>query len=56
MSEVLEQKNKVDAAVNKYEDLIAEEYVDVFVLDEALMEAYEAQSVYVRMLERELNL
>lgn len=51
LSELEKESNHADAA---YEQLLADECMDVFVLDEALMEAYEVKTRYVRALKRRI--
>lgn len=48
-------KEEAKRANDAYEQLLADECMDVFELDEALMEAYEAQGKYIRALEYRIS-
>lgn len=54
MAELNVLKEEAKRAKDAYEQLLAGEYVNVFELDGSLMESYEAQTKYIRALERRI--
>ena len=55
MDELNILKEEAKSANDAYEQLLADECMDVFELDEALMESYEAQVKYIRALEYRIS-
>ena len=55
LNKLMTLKQEVAQADEEYEQLLADECMDVFVLDEALMECYEVQKRYIRVLEMYLS-
>ena len=55
MNDLLTLKQELEQSNAEYEQLLADECMDVFVLDEALMKCYEVQKRYIRALEMHLS-
>ena len=55
MGELNTLKEEAKRTNDAYEQLLADECMDVFELDEALMESYEAQVKYIRALENRIS-